>query len=325
MCNDRTVVLFVNGIGDAILTIPTVRALRAAIPGRVTFLFQTWQGEVIFSEIPVEEKVGLHLTVNHEHVGFERFRFDVNEIVADIGPCTRFISLCPWTSTDIRNLKTRLNPRESIGLTEDYDIHFLWRPGQHEADAVFKTTGFLRLPLEVDAFAQPVILQPSAVYCAQKLLDKVGDNYKTLVVHTDTAPEKEWLNDRWSDLIDRFLRSHPGFIVIFVGSKISPSLLLPKHRAVNYTGLPLGPSLALVGLANVFIGIDSCMLHMADMSRVPGVGLFGTTDAREFGFRYGPNVTLQARGSLRQLAAEPVSDALDSLLSSPQQRTTWTL
>lgn len=49
----------------------------------------------------------------------------------------------------------------------------------------------------------------------------------------------------------------------------------PRQRLVRVERLRLGVALALVSLSDLFLGVDSCMLHMADLCRVPGVGLFG--------------------------------------------------
>ena len=82
-------------------------------------------------------------------------------------------------------------------------------------------------------------------------------------------------------------------------------------------------SCCLVAESDFFIGIDSCMLHVADMARVPGVGLFGPTSAKEFGFYIGPNITIQADGSMEKIEVDMVTNALDHLVAQPAQTATW--
>jgi hypothetical protein len=64
---------------------------------------------------------------------------------------------------------------------------------------------------------------------------------------------------------------------------------------------------------------------VADFARVPSVGLFGPTKAQEFGFRFGPNVTIQARESMDEIAVLEVLAALKALIERPYQRTKFPL
>ena len=80
---------------------------------------------------------------------------------------------------------------------------------------------------------------------------------------------------------------------------------------------------SLVAQANFFLGVDSCMLHVADFCRVPSIGIFGPTQADEFGFRLGPNITIQADGGMRSIEVEMVRRAIESMLICPHQSETW--
>jgi len=65
------------------------------------------------------------------------------------------------------------------------------------------------------------------------------------------------------------------------------------------------------------------MLHVADMARVPGVGLFGPTNAKEFGFYIGPHIMIQADGSMEKIEVGMVVEALNQLVALPAQSVTW--
>jgi len=94
-------------------------------------------------------------------------------------------------------------------------------------------------------------------------------------------------------------------------------------RVIPCYGLSLPSSCCLVAESDFFIGIDSCMLHVADMARVPGVGLFGPTNAKEFGFYIGPHIMIQADGSMDKIAVDIVAEALNQLVAAPTQAETW--
>jgi hypothetical protein len=65
------------------------------------------------------------------------------------------------------------------------------------------------------------------------------------------------------------------------------------------------------------------MLHVADMARVPGVGLFGPTSAKEFGFYIGPHIMIQADGSMDKIGIDMVTEALNRVVAEPAQSVTW--
>jgi ADP-heptose:LPS heptosyltransferase len=88
-------------------------------------------------------------------------------------------------------------------------------------------------------------------------------------------------------------------------------------------GLSLASSCCLVAESDFFIGIDSCMLHVADLARVPGVGLFGPTNVKEFGFYIGPHIMIQGAGTMEKIEAGMVTEALNHLVAAPSQAVTW--
>ena len=65
------------------------------------------------------------------------------------------------------------------------------------------------------------------------------------------------------------------------------------------------------------------MLHASDLARVPSVGLFGPTLAREFGFRFAPNITLQSASQMRTIPVEQVYLAVRTMLTDQNARALW--
>jgi aryl-alcohol dehydrogenase-like predicted oxidoreductase len=57
-------------------------------------------------------------------------------------------------------------------------------------------------------------------------------------------------------------------------------------RFLHGLALPLDCALALTTVADLFVGVDSCFLHAADLARVAAVGLFFATNPVEFGLRW---------------------------------------
>ncbi|WP_025736064.1 glycosyltransferase family 9 protein [Mycobacterium genavense] len=70
--------------------------------------------------------------------------------------------------------------------------------------------------------------------------------------------------------------------------------------------------MSMVANADLFLGIDSCMLHAADLARVPGVGLFGPTRSATWGFRFGPHRHIDQR-KMADISVDAVLDALEAI------------
>jgi ADP-heptose:LPS heptosyltransferase len=139
---------------------------------------------------------------------------------------------------------------------------------------------------------------------------------KVLLVHADTKPEKMLPAERLVSVLDAFLERHTNFVTFVVGTR---NLHLDRgrygKRVFPCYEVPLPISLALVGEANLFLGVDSCMLHAADLFKVPGVGLFGPTSCSEWGFRIGPHRHIYRGGYMDAINVDDVLDALESLIT----------
>jgi ADP-heptose:LPS heptosyltransferase len=77
--------------------------------------------------------------------------------------------------------------------------------------------------------------------------------------------------------------------------------------------LPLDACFAVLSESDLFLGIDSCHLHAADLFRIPAVGLFGPTTARRWGVRFPPHWHFQGNGSTDAIGPGEVADALGRL------------
>jgi ADP-heptose:LPS heptosyltransferase len=55
-------------------------------------------------------------------------------------------------------------------------------------------------------------------------------------------------------------------------------------------------------------------LHIADMFRVPAIGLFGPTSAHEWGIRFGPQRSIAGQPGMADIAIEQVLSEMTQLL-----------
>lgn len=128
---------------------------------------------------------------------------------------------------------------------------------------------------------------PAAKINIQKLLKSYGVNQiephqAVIVIHPGPSwAVREWPAAAWLSLVKQLRQS--GYEKIFqLGTKVNPSL--PGVFAPEIPGtislvdkLSLEETIAIISLADLFVGIDSGLLHIAASVHTPSVGLWGPT------------------------------------------------
>ncbi len=103
---------------------------------------------------------------------------------------------------------------------------------------------------------------------------------------------KTWPLDRYVELIDRLTAQGAALagwsVAVLGGVEDRPAAqqlvqALPGRAVLDFTGEPLIPTVALLERADLFVGNDSGLMHMAAAVGCPVVALFGPTDERLYG------------------------------------------
>jgi glycosyl transferase family 9 (putative heptosyltransferase) len=291
--------------------VPAIRALASLFRGRLALICDQHVHASLLSEIDFRQVAEAPMTRNVPDWTRE---FDAAGVARAIGPSDLFISLVPWCSRSLEQLLRRLNPEGSIGFFPSFRCQVELNFRQHAADLAFDIPRALDKSLGIDDYAAPLRLTPAAWRSAKHIRQAVPPTYRVLVVHADTGPAKMWPAERFVAVLDSFLDRHLDFVALLIGS-CSQLLDRGRHaaRIVPCYGLTLESALAVVGLADMFLGVDSCMLHAADLYRVPGVGLFGDSSPVEFGFRFSENSVMCVGTSMHAIAVSSVLHALGTL------------
>jgi ADP-heptose:LPS heptosyltransferase len=208
-----------------------------------------------------------------------------------------------------------LSPAGVVSFYPNADFVVTPVPGNHSADLAFEIARRIDPALRLEDFSDPPRLREAAQRFARGLRRSVPEWARVVVVHPDTELSKCWSVENFVRLLDGFLARRPDFLAWIVGLRYG-ALDEGQYggRVVSCVDLPLEETVALVGQADLFIGVDSCMLHAADLFRVPGLGLFGPTSIAEWGFRFGPHRHVQGGGSLASVSVDTVLEVLDDLL-----------
>jgi ADP-heptose:LPS heptosyltransferase len=132
--------------------------------------------------------------------------------------------------------------------------------------------------MRIDDFAAAPTFPEWSTTQASRILAAIPEKLRVLAVHAETAARKMWSFGKFIESLDLFLARHREFVALVLQRKPLPlDAGLQNGRVFLSSGLPLGTAMSLTASSHLFLGVDSCMLHVADLSKIPGVGLFGPT------------------------------------------------
>ncbi len=316
----RPALIFANGLGDHFLALPAMRALAGLFPGRLTLVCQPGPVKDLLAELPLRRIVEAPMK---RRGGRE---FDWRSVAARLTPCDALISLNPWHSDSMSRLLRALAPAPSIGYFDEFSVPLRLDFGKHSADLMFDVPAALDPALRIEPFSFPPVFARRWIGRFERMRRLFPAGRRILVVHADTGAAKMWPDGRFSRLLDLFLERRRDFLAFVVGGR-DLGLDRGAHgdRVIPAQGLPLPLSALLLGAADLFVGVDSSMLHAADLYRIPGVGIFGPTRPAEWGFRFAPHRHVRARKGLASLGEAAVLRAMFEVLpDGPADRPDWT-
>ena len=143
-----------------------------------------------------------------------------------------------------------------------------------------------------------------------------------VLLHATARPEKAWPAERWVELIGILCAAGVAPVLPSgnAGERTAAEILVHKANAlmgdsvrpIVAPAMSLGEAAALLGDAQVAVGVDTGLLHLAAALDTPTVGLFGATPR----WRYAPYWSPHAinLGSYGELGAQPpVSAVVEAL------------
>lgn len=308
---ESPVVFHYNGYGDRLLCLPALRAICSLAPGRVKLICGERDRQTFFADLPLADVIEIKC---RKAPG--AWLFDAESVAEAVGACDLFISLNSWHSESVDTLLGLLGTAESTGFGGKFSRPVEWDRTRHAADRAFEVARQFRSSLRLEDFAQTVQLPMPDVEVARYIRKRIPESMRVLAVHTFTVAEKMWSADRFVSTLDGFLERHPdyvAFVLDSVRSKLDTGRYGGRVFPIPCSEISLARSFAILNEADLFLGIDSCMLHMADLSRIPGVGLFGPTNPDEYGFRFGPHRHVYSRGAMEDLPEGEVLSALEEV------------
>jgi hypothetical protein len=344
-----------GGIGDHLVALPALRALIRLFPDKLHLICVPGSRSILFSRMPLRSvheveffdsnggEIGMRALpptaaptdASNRRINVEEdlargaechsaplkdpWSFDAGAVARKVGGCDLLISLTPWHSTSADRLLEILSPGQSIGFSRTFKTPLA--PGQRRnvADTFFTVANALDPSLKIEDFVGLPVVPARYRERARIIRSQVPAGLQVLAVHVDTIPTKMWSLEGFVNVVEEFLQRHADFAALIVGC---PDHLwvdsLRGTRMGHCFPVELPTSLAVVGDSDLFLGIDSCMLHCADLHLVPGVGLFGPTDDSIWGFRFACHRHIRGNGTMNSISEGEVLSALESLLISDE-------
>ena len=281
-----------NWVGDAIMSLPALQALRTRYPeAQIAILARSWVADLYWEQNVANDIVEYDSKVKHSGIwGRERLAREMRARKFDIAVLFQNAFDAAWIAwragiarrigyaRDLRGpfLTNALAvPRqgETPGHESYYYLELLRRAGLIESYGAVKEIR-LRVGADVkdraeqtlrDAGIDPnrirVAIAPGAAYGAAKC----------------------WMPERYAALADRLIDEFGAAVIIFgaaaeaeVARRISAAM---RHKPISLVGqTSIGELPALLSACQLFIGNDSGAMHVAAAVGLPVVGIFGSSD-----------------------------------------------
>jgi heptosyltransferase-2 len=276
-----------NWIGDAVLSLPALAALKAGrSEAEIWVVAQEWVKDLFTSGTPADGVVTLSggTSLGGLRSAARRIRqegFDAGLLLTNSFGSALVFALA-------RIPKRWGYKRDSRGFLLTQSVPF-----DGAAAPVHQAEYYLRLIRGLGIKTPPtpmrLALAPGEKEAARKLLDSLGlkrDKKKPLVILNPGAsygPAKRWPVERFAGLASRLQAARSARIVI-TGSPEEAELADRLASSMSRQPVILSGRTSLRGLlgilscAELFITNDSGPMHMANALGIPVVGLFGPTD-----------------------------------------------
>jgi heptosyltransferase-3 len=311
----RVLVLRAGAIGDTLVTLPALLALRRRFPhaqieavGSATALPVAEASGLIDTWLPFDDGRVTRLFMPSEPPPDDPFLgIDVAVAWGRDADGTLERSLVRRGATAVVVAPSRPDPSEP----EHVALHLLRTLASLgiKADADLLELPELRVPAEADTRAL-------AELAAAGLSDR-----PYVAIHPGSGSmTKNWPAEQYAVLVDQ-LQSECGLASIILGGPADAEALVVLHDqpgrppTAEVVERPLLVVAALLRRATAFLGNDSGLSHLAGLLGVPTLALFGPSDPTLWA-PLGPRVRVVRSASLPTLPAETVLAELISLLDA---------
>ncbi|MGH9450471.1 MAG: lipopolysaccharide heptosyltransferase II [Terriglobia bacterium] len=285
-----------NWIGDAVISLPAIEALRARFPeSEIVLVSKPWVSGVYEHNAAIDRQIIYDPQGEHRGAGgFAKLTRQLREEEFDAAILLQNAFHAAWMVW-----RARIPVR--VGYARDGRAPWLTHPIETPPAAVYGHQAFyyLHLLFRAGITARPepprpladtrIEVLPGERAWATRRLESMGIQGPRfllgLVPGASFGPAKRWMPDRFAALADRLTEVLSGDVLIF-GSSAEKPLAEEIAREMEHTPLimagetTLRQSMSLLDRCRLLVTNDSGPMHLAAALGLPVVAIFGSTDAR---------------------------------------------
>jgi len=292
----RIMVRTTNWVGDTVMSLPALEALRARFPrAEIVLVSKPWLSEIYWHHPAVNRQI--IYKPNSEHRGARGFGRLVQELRAENFDAAILLQNAFQAALMARMARIPVR----IGYARDGRGFLLSDAVAPVPPTVYghQVYYYLQLLFRAGLTAKPpsdarlrVYLADEEIAWGVKKLEALGLGGPRLLVGLTPGaafgPAKRWMPDRFAGLGDRLIGALNADVLIF-GSRAERPLAEEIARSMKHTPVvvagetTLRELLALMAQCHLIVTNDSGPMHLAAALGVPLVAIFGSTDERATG------------------------------------------
>jgi ADP-heptose:LPS heptosyltransferase len=266
-----------GGLGDAIMTIPTLRALRESYPQSRISVICVGKNRAGFELLPFQDEL-IQIDSTEAMGRLIGRRFD---IVFDLEPFRRISSIVAWLS----GAKVRVG--FDTGSRRRLYTHLVNYAHDHLPESAnltrqLKVIG-VRVPEHEYTDLSVEICQDDEEEASRILKDNGVTGPLIVVAPSVLKPQHRWSNEKWALVTSRLLQAEDDLRVILMGRPGDREdagevvrRLPDKDRVLNLVGRTSLPvSLAILKRSRALLACDGGILYMAAAVKCPSLSLWG--------------------------------------------------
>ncbi len=281
------IVLESHLIGDVILAIPALQALRAKFrSSRITLVSGSWAKELLDSQNVVDEFVEVQFPWSTYDYSYSNLRNMMRVLCElrrhrwDLGIDMR---------GDFRNTAflflTGANRRVGYNFTGgEYLLTDVVQDDPHLKHIVdYNLHVVEELGCTIPTREPSLLVAENEIENARRALNLSGESDEAVIgIHPGASkPLRHWKAERFAELADMFLDNEKNHVLLFRGpgdEEVVKGILSLMKRTPRVVSQPLYHLPAIFKCCNIIIGLDSGAVHIAAAVDVPTVVLFGPAD-----------------------------------------------
>ena len=285
---DRVGIVMMSAVGDAVHVLPVINALkRHRADTRITWVLQPGPAALVRGHPAVDD-----IVLFDRATGWRAFTDTRAQLVHR--PFDVVLNLQVYFKAGIVTSFTRAPVKLGFDRRRARDANWLFTThqipphpvGQHVQDQYFEFLQALGVPHEPVEWN----LGPWAGERAwqQDFFRPIERPVAALVVAT-SKPQKDWLPERWAELVD-VLYADYGLQPVLVGGRSARELhaeqvimARARHKPISALGSGLRPLVSILDGAALVIAPDTGPLHMAVALNRPVISLIGYTNPKRTG------------------------------------------